>query len=227
MYVPPVFRTDEDCAWTFVRERAFGAVVAIQGGTPVASHVPFLATEAVDGRRLAFHVARANPLHEVLAASPRALVMVSGPDGYISPDWYDSPGQVPTWNYVSVHMTGTARVLPPDSALGHVEALSARFEARLAPKRSWTTAKMSKAQRDRMLAAIVPVEISVESVEGQWKLGQHKTAADQERVLRMLDWRGDWSSLALAEMMRARAARPAHPRRADPMPEAASERQTQ
>lgn len=212
MYTPPVFRTDDATAWEFVRWRGFGAVVAVQDGIPIASHVPFLADVKADGKRLTFHVARANPLAEVITKSPRVLVIVPGPDSYISPDWYETPHQVPTWNYVSVHLTGSARILPSDAALEHVEALSARFEARLAPKRPWSTAKMPPAVRDRMLAAITPIDITVEKIEAQWKLGQHKSAADQDGVMRLLDWHGDWSGRALAEMMRARAARPVQSR---------------
>ena len=207
MYIPPVFRTDDALAWDYVSKRGFGTVVAVADAIPVAAHVPFIATADADGRRLAFHIARANPLHEILAASSQALVIVSGPDSYISPDWYVSSNQVPTWNYVSVHLTGVARVLPSDAALAQVEALSARFEARLWPKRPWTMGKLQPEIRDRMLAAIVPLEITVATIEAQWKLGQHKSLADQDSVLRMLDWHGDWSSLALAEMMRARTAR--------------------
>jgi len=205
MYTPPAFRTDEATAWEFVCRRGFGTVVAIQNGDLIASHVPFLAKADADGRRLALHVARANPLGEVIATAPRVLVIVAGPDSYISPDWYVSENQVPTWNYVAVHLAGTARVLPQNVALDHVEALSARFEARLAPKRPWSTAKMPSAQRDRMLAAITPIEISVAAIEAQWKLGQHKPPPDQDSVTRILGWHGDWSGGALAEMMRARA----------------------
>lgn len=216
MYIPPVFGADEATAWEYVAERGFGTIVALSDGVPVASHVPFLATGNSDARRISFHIARANPLGGLLASAPKALLIVSGPDGYISPDWYESPNQVPTWNYVSVHMTGTARVLPSETTLEHVDALSARFEARLQPKRPWTTAKMPPALLERMLAAITPVELAVESIEAQWKLSQNKTAADQAGVMRMLDWQGDWPSLALAEMMRARAARLQQSRPADP-----------
>lgn len=207
MYIPPMFRTDDAAAWSFVAARGFGTVVAIEEGRPVAAHVPLLATAGAGARKLSFHLARANPLGRLLAASPQVLVVVSGPDGYVSPDWYESPNQVPTWNYVSVHLTGSARILPPEASLGHVDALSAEFESRLAPKRPWTTAKMTPVQRDRMLAAITPVEVTVEAIEAQWKLNQNKTAADRANVVRMLDWRGDWSSLALAEMMRSWAGR--------------------
>lgn len=201
MYTPPAFRTDEATAWKFVCRRGFGTVVAVQNGNPIASHVPFLATADADGRRLAIHVARANPLAEVIAAAPRVLVVVSGLDSYISPDWYVSANQVPTWNYVSVHLSGSARVLPQELALDHVEALSAEFEARLAPKRPWSTQKMTPAQRDRMLAAITPMEITVETIEAQWKLGQHKSPADQDSVIRHLVEHGGRSECALAEEM--------------------------
>ena len=212
MYIPPVFRTDEASAWDYVAGRGFGTVVAIDHGAPIATHVPLLATADAQTRKLSFHVARANPLGRALAVSPRVLVIVAGPDGYISPDWYESPNQVPTWNYMSVHLTGSARILPAKAALDHVDALSARFEARLAPKRPWTTAKMAPSQRDRLLAAITPVEVTVETIEAQWKLSQNKTAGDQANLIRMLEWQGGWSSLALAEMMRARV------RRVQPVP---------
>jgi transcriptional regulator len=203
MYIPNVFKADEIAAWAHVTERAFGTVVATtNSGAPMASHVPFVVSPLGEVARLAFHVARANPLHGVLANNPRALIIVSGPDAYISPDWYVSVDQVPTWNYVSVHLTGMARVAAPEETLAHVDHLSAQFERRLAGKKPWTSAKMTAAKRDAMLKAIVVLEFSVEKIEAQWKLGQHKTVADQANVLRMLEWRGDWASLGLAEQIR-------------------------
>ncbi len=204
MYVHPAFKTDDDKAWKYVEERGFGAVVAIDAGKPVASHVPLMTMGGLDGGRVQFHVARVNPLHEVIARAPDVLVTVWGPDAYISPDWYVSHDQVPTWNYVSVHLSGTARRLAPDEALEHVEALSLRFEARLAPKKPWSTSKMPAKKLEAMLKAIVPIEIAVDKIEASWKLGQHKTAADQYEVARMLEWRGDWNGQALAQVMKER-----------------------
>jgi transcriptional regulator len=206
MYVHPAFKTDEEDAWSFVEARGFGAVVALDGAKPVASHVPLLAERGADGARLQFHVARVNPLHEIIARSPQVLVTVSGPDAYISPDWYVSREQVPTWNYVAVHLNGRARVLPPETALAHVEALSQRFEARLAPKPPWAMSKVPEKKLVAMLRAIVVIEMAVESIEASWKLGQHKTQADQYEVARMLEWRGDWNGRAIAEIMSRRFA---------------------
>lgn len=204
MYVHPAFKTDEDSAWRYVEARGFGAVVAIDAGKPVGAHVPLMTLGEPAGGRIQFHVARLNPLHEIIAKAPSVLVTVWGPDAYISPDWYVSADQVPTWNYVSVHLSGTARVLPHEQALEHVEALSQRFEAWLAPKKPWSTTKMPARKLEAMLKAIVPIEIHVDSIEASWKLGQHKSTADQYEVARMLEWRGDWNGLGMAQVMKER-----------------------
>ena len=165
MYVNPAFRTEDQAAWDYVIARGFGAVVTHDEGRPLAAQVPLLVTER-DGRRwLEFHVARPNPLHEVVARNPRVLVVVSGPDAYISPDWYASEDQVPTWNYLAAHITGTARPMASEATLDHVERMSLHFEERLRPKKPWSTSKMTPRKREAMLRAIVAMEIEVESIE--------------------------------------------------------------
>ncbi len=201
MYIPPVFKTDTEKALDYAAARGFGTVVAVDAGRPVASHLPFL-LQRHDGKvRLEAHVARANPLHAVLARAPDVLVTVAGPDAYISPDWYVASDQVPTWNYVSVHLAGVARLLPAAENLAVVDRLSAEFEARLAPKPAWKSGKMTPARREAMLQAIVGFQIEVTSVEGQWKLAQHKARPDRMEVARMLEWRGDWNSQGIAALM--------------------------
>ncbi len=202
MYVNTAFKTDESAAWDFVIERGFGAIVAIEQGTPVSAHVPLLVTGEGDQRRVEFHVARANPLHQVIASSPRVLVTVWGPDAYISPDWYVSPDQVPTWNYVAAHLTGTARTMAPEQALDHVERMSQAFERRLLPKKPWSTAKMTAQRQAMMLSAIVPIEIEIERIECSFKLSQNKTVTDRMEAARMLDWRGSTYERGTAAAMR-------------------------
>jgi len=204
MYVNAAFETDEDAAWAFVSERAFGAVVAVDGGRPVASHVPLLVTGDGAHRSIEFHLARANPLHEVIAAAPQVTVVVSGPDAYISPDWYTSEDQVPTWNYIAAHIDGTARPMPPERAHAHVEAMSLAFESRLAPKKPWSTSKMAERRLAMMLSAIVPIEIEVQSIEASFKLSQNKTVSDAYEVARMLAWRGGSGERAIAEAIQKR-----------------------
>lgn len=201
MYVPPAFKTDDDAAWAFVASRGFGTVVAIADGLPVAVHAPFLICDKEDGRRLEFHVARANPIGVLLAKATSILVIVAGPDSYVSPDWYSTPHQVPTWNYVSVHVSGTAKALPRNRARAHIDLLSAQFENRLRPKQPWTADKMQASQVEKMLSAIIVVEVSVNRIEAQWKLNQNKSRSDRTSVMRELASSGHWSSLAVADMM--------------------------
>ena len=205
MYVPAAFKVPPDAATRFLHERGFGIMIAVDGTMPTAVHLPFLVEESADGHlRLEAHVARANPFHEIIARAPDVLVTVSGPDAYISPDWYVAKDQVPTWNYIAVHLRGTARILPPEAAAGHSDRLSAAFEARLLPKPPWRSEKMSQDKRRAMLTAIVAFEIDISGLDATWKLGQHKSRADRIEVARMLAWRGAWSECAIAEFMQAK-----------------------
>lgn len=203
MYVNPAFKTEDETAWDYVRTRGFGSIVAVDGGSPVASQVPLLVTGQAGSRRIEFHLARANPMHEIIARFPRVLVIVSGPDAYISPDWYTSAEQVPTWNYLAAHITGTAKPMPPEQAHAHVEAMSLAFEARLAPKKPWSTSKMTEKKRDAMLRAIVPIALDVEHIEASTKLSQNKTRTDRMEAARMLAWRGGWNETAVSLAMLA------------------------
>lgn len=177
MHPNPVFRrATGDRNREFAAERGFGALVA---GTPDGlriSHIPFDLDRA--GGPVHAHLARPNPLVAVLRqSSVPAVLVVSGPDGYISPDWYGIDDQVPTWNYVAVHLRGTLRLCPADRLPAHLEALSARFETRLAGKSPWTPGKVSPGRMAALLKAIVPVELDIEAVDGTWKLGQNRPDA--------------------------------------------------
>ena len=100
-------------------------------------------------------------------------MIISGPDGYVSPDWYEIDDQVPTWNYVAVHLTGALRRLDHAVMMEHAAAISAQFEGRLS-KTAWTMDKMTPGLAERMQRAIVPVAMEVTGVDGTWKLGQNK-----------------------------------------------------
>ncbi|SHJ28992.1 negative transcriptional regulator, PaiB family [Bradyrhizobium lablabi] len=179
MYTPPLFKTDRAAALAFAEARGFGTVCAWDGARPIASSLPFYLSYADDGTpRAAFHVARNNPLLKLADGKTPWLMAVNGADAYLSPDWYVSPDQVPTWLYQAVHLTGTVRTLS-DAELGpHLDALSAKFESRLAPKPPWTTAKMTAGRLDAMKKAIVGLMMSVDEVEGSFKLAQQKSDAD-------------------------------------------------
>jgi len=183
MHPNPAYRfksADENL--DFARERGFGVLALAGPEGPLASHVPFVMDQT--GSAFDAHVVRSNPIRLALADAAEdglpALMVVSGPDAYISPDWYGIEDQVPTWNYVAVHLFGRLRLLPEGDLRGHLEALSDCFESRLAPKPEWRLDKVSSDTFDRLARMICPVRFEIERVEGTWKFSQNK--ADSARL---------------------------------------------
>ena len=204
MYTPPMFKPDRAASLAFAQARGFGTVCGWDGDKPIASSLPFYLTSANDGTpQAAFHVARQNPLAKLADGRSRWLMAVTGADAYVSPDWYASPDQVPTWLYQAVHLTGTVRRLS-DSELGpHLDALSAKFESWLAPKPAWTTSKMTAGRLDTLKKAIVGLVMSVDEVEGSFKLNQHKSDVDYAAVATALSRQKEAAAQVVADEMHA------------------------
>ena len=202
MYVHPAFKVHPAASLAFAAARGFGLVIACDAGRPVAAHLPFRLIEQ-DGKmpKLEFHVARANPLGQVAEKGGTWLVSVQGHDAYVSPDWYASAEQVPTWLYETVQLSGPVRVIPSDHTRQHTEALSAKFESWLAPKAPWLLDKVGEKRREMLLKAIVAVEMTVESIEGNFKLNQHKSDDDHVAIAAALGAQDDPSAQAIAKRM--------------------------
>jgi transcriptional regulator len=202
MYTPPLFKQDRAVSLKFAEERGFGTVCAFDGTKPIAASLPFYLSYAADGTpHAAFHAARHNPLVKLAGGTNSWLLAVNGPDAYVSPDWYVSPDQVPTWLYQSVHLTGPVRVLSDEELAVQIDTLSAKFENWLLPKKPWTSAKMTAGRLETMKKAIVGLVMTVEEVEGSFKLNQHKSEADYAAVAIALG-DGDPDAKEISQLMR-------------------------
>lgn len=174
MHPNPAFRrTETQVALAHARSRGFGTLAINAEGGPRLAHVPFLLSD--DGAQVDIHIVRSNPILRDLPAE--AVLAVVGPEGYVSPDWYGLPDQVPTWNYVAVHLRGPLRRLDQDEMRDMLDRQSAHFEAALAPKPPWTTGKMTPEVLDRMMRQIAPCRLEVATVESTFKLNQNKPDA--------------------------------------------------
>ncbi len=202
MYVHPAFKVHPAASLAFAAARGFGVVIACDAGRPVGAHLPFRVIEQ-DGKvpKLEFHVARNNPLGAIAEKGGTWLVAVQGHDAYVSPDWYASKEQVPTWLYESVHLSGPVRVIPGEHTQAHTEALSAKFEGWIEGKQPWLLDKVAEKRREMLLKGIIAVEMTVETIEGNFKLNQHKGDEDHVAIATALAAQDDPSSQAIAQRM--------------------------
>jgi transcriptional regulator len=197
-----MFKPDRAASLAFAQTRGFGFVCAWDGAKPIASSLPFYLTFADDGTpRAAFHVARHNPLVKLAGGTGSWLLAVTGADAYVSPDWYVSPDQVPTWLYQAVHLTGTVRTLSDGELVEQIDTLSAKFEDRLLPKKPWTSSKMTVARLDTLKKGIVGLVMTVDEVEGSFKLNQHKSDADHAAIASALVRRPDEAAQTIGKQM--------------------------
>lgn len=184
MHPNPAFRAEDLSRHiAFARDRAFGVLAVSSDDAPQMSHIPFLLNE--EGTLAELHLVRSNPIVRMLKQPRTARIAASGPDGYISPDWYGVTDQVPTWNYVAVHLTGQLELRPPTELRDLLDRQSAFYEERLRPKPPWRTDKMTDDALARMMRMIVPCRMRIDDIQGTWKLNQNKPdevrlrAADQ------------------------------------------------
>jgi transcriptional regulator len=187
MHPAAIFKVeDEAVLLAHLAAHAFMTLAAAPDGRPRLAHAPVVVRRLAGGLALDFHLSRGNALAPFLAAGFRGVVVSLEADAYVSPDWYESADQVPTWNYVSVEAEGPIAALDDAGLVALLDDLSAQEEARLAPKPPWTREKMSAGRFEAMTRAIIGARLNVERLQGVTKLSQNKSEADRAGVIAAL-----------------------------------------
>ena len=216
VYLPKHFTArDQAAVEAFVDGAGAADLVTFDGTKPVASLIPIIwarpagaqkgagAGESAHGRLLG-HLALANPQWRSVGSQTVALAIVHGPQAYLSPSWYPSTARhgkmVPTWNYVSVHITGRLTVhRDPEWIRDVVSRLTARHEAgRPSP---WRVSDAPGDFIDGQLRAIVGVELTIATVEAKEKLSQNRNAEDRAGALDGLRHEPGAGPAAIADLM--------------------------
>lgn len=201
MYTPEPFRqSDVRVNLDFVEEQGFGLLISSGAAGPAISHLPVL-LERDRGRicLLRAHVAKGNDHWRSLDERPATMVF-NGPHCYVSAGWYREPRVVPTWNYVTVHLHGTARLETELAAKRRMVAdFVDRFEAGL--HEPWIIPADEAGYMDALLAGIVAFTIDVDRIEATWKLNQNHTPERRQRVIAALRESGRPNEIAIAELM--------------------------
>jgi transcriptional regulator len=202
MHPNPVYRgASTELNLDFARQQGFGMLAVAADGAPLISHIPFVLNDA--GDIADFHLVRSNPIARLATAPALARLAVQGPHSYISPDWYGAEDQVPTWNYIAVHLIGGIELRPADELRALLDRQTETYEARLTPKAPWTAAKMTPDVLDRMMRQIVPCRMRVAEVHGTWKLNQNKPDDVRLRAADQVDAFGMGQEVRLlADLMR-------------------------
>jgi transcriptional regulator len=207
MYTPkPNEETRIPVMQELIRAHPLGTWTLLAADDLLTNHVPFqLDTTRGPLGTLVGHVARANAVWRSPATELRSVVSFAGPQAYVTPSWYPSKGEhgkvVPTWNYAVVHVRGLPSFIHDrDWLLAHVVSLTNTHEA--AEPTPWAVADAPAEYMERMLGAIVGVEIPIERLLGKWKASQNRPEADRAGVVSGLQQRGDDASAALVTFTR-------------------------
>ncbi|MGJ9416598.1 FMN-binding negative transcriptional regulator [Massilia sp. CMS3.1] len=184
MYVRQDHRfTDVDAQYALIEDHALGAWVIHSEDGLVANHVPFLLERSRGPHgTLVGHVARANPVWRALDTATASLVMFQGPQSYITPSWYPGKAEhgkvVPTWDYAVVHAHGVARAIEdPAWLMDMLERLTNANEA--AQPAPWRVKDAPADYIDKLLRAIVGIEIPIARLEGKLKASQDEAVRDR------------------------------------------------
>lgn len=203
MYRPAAYAIDDpQLLHEAMRQRRFATLAAVLRGEVHFAYAPIV-TDAGPPPfgTVRFHLARANPLTEIDGEMVHLSFLAA--DAYVSPDWYETKGFVPTWNYVAVEARGRVRVLDEGALRQLLIDLSAAAEEPLLPKPPWRIDKVPEERLAVLANGICGFSAVLERLEGKFKLSQDKKPADVAGVIAALEARGDRQSLAVAQAMKA------------------------
>jgi transcriptional regulator len=212
MYIPKHFaETDVSVLHALIKSHPLATWVTQAEGELVANHIPFLLDPAQgELGTLVGHVARANPVWQTFPKTVNSLLVFQGAEAYITPSWYPSKQAhgkaVPTWNYAVVHAHGMPRIVEDrDWLLQHVSQLTNTHEAN--QPLPWKVADAPLDYIERMLEAIVGIEIPIAKLIGKWKVSQNRPEADKQGVIEGLGAQRNAGALDMAALVKSHANR--------------------
>lgn len=203
MYLPRAFvETDLAALDALVGRDNFITLVTVSDGRAEANHLPILYRRRGDRVELRGHVSRANPIRH---AEGPCLVIVHGPNAYVSPGWYpdkEAEARVPTWNYAVAHLEGPLQFLTDEAELAEiVDQLSVRHEATVGE--DWRF-EMDRDDHRSQLRGIIGFRIDVERMTLKFKLSQNHPEANRIRVSDQLAMSAREAGRDTAKLMRER-----------------------
>ena len=198
MYIPKInLSTDIEEIIQFIKRFSFATIITSKNNYPTATHLPFLVSTQDDKIVLTSHFAKANEhWHDI--ENNTILVIFSEPHAYVSTTNYDGELNVPTWNYISVHAYGQAKVIKDqDQVFKILEKTIGYYEPSF--KEKWNS--YPDDYKLKMSKGIVAFEVVVTDLQGKKKLSQNRTENEKRNIIENLSKSKDSNEHIIAEYM--------------------------
>jgi transcriptional regulator len=202
VYIPPVQKVeDRKFLHDFMDEFSFVDLVTASPSIRI-THIPVLLDRTAGPYgTIIGHISRNNPQQQTFDGKSQAVIVFHGPESYISPTWYAATEAVPTWNFAVVHASGKLKPITDKTALHDLLAkLIHKFEGRY-PQSTYDFSKLPDTYVYPMIEHIIGFEMQIDELEGKCKVGQERSAADKEGILKHLPTA--WHEPTIAEFTAA------------------------
>lgn len=202
MYIPRRYEEkDREKIFAFIRENSFGILISVQDGRPLGTHIPLLPEKNAAGEDVLMgHISKGNEQKHTLQNGAKVLVIFTGPHAYISPRWYTQPN-VPTWNYIAVHVYGTVQLIEGEELKAAVTRLTNKYEGAMPHPMKVEEIPEKVFQDD--LRGIVGFAIRIDEIQAAYKLSQNRDAVSYHNVVDQLE-QGDDAAKGVAKEMQNR-----------------------
>jgi transcriptional regulator len=200
MYIPDLYKNENQEAITaFLKENSFGILINQTNGKLWATHIPLELSINSEGKTiLEGHISKENPQWKGFAENDQILAVFSGPHSYISPSWYDHEN-VPTWNYIAVHVYGKIKIIEGDAVIKSLKRLVDKYE-----QISENPVRIEDLSEKTMMQSrgIVAFEIEIEEIQAQQKMSQNRDDKNYQNIISELEKTNKNQSIAVANEMK-------------------------
>lgn len=198
MYIPHYYKNENlEEVKGFLRHNAFGILVNQLDGKPWATHIPLELDKTDDGKDvLVSHISKVNPQWRAFESNADVLCIFNGPHAYVSSSWYLEE-EVPTWNYIAVHVYGKIKILSEDEAMASLRKLVDKYEK--GSKNPLSLNDLSP-KTLRQVKGIVAFQIEITDIQAAFKLSQSRPH-DHPKIIEELGKRADSGSQAISDRM--------------------------
>jgi len=199
MYTPDLYKNEnQEEIRTFLKENSFGILINQTNGKLCATHIPMELGINAEGKEiLEGHISKLNPQAEGFAANDQVLAVFSGPHSYISSSWYDHEN-VPTWNYIAVHVYGRIKIVDYDTSVDQLKKLVDKYEAN-----SVNPVRVENLSDKTMREArgIFGLEIEIDEIQATKKLSQNRDDHNYKNIISELEKTENPQPIAVAKEM--------------------------